>query len=253
MADNFDKLLFSLGAEADGKVPYADAFEKIKAKTELERARRLKRSRSIRLLSIAASFVVVLGVGTVLLTNGFFTAGKAAPEAASAGITAACCEPREDAGPQSPMAPAPAALYDAPPADNSQQSSPEPSELPMLGIAPAGGTEEQNGEEKDGALGDDAQVDNRIFIAGAPEAVIFVIGLPKTLPSPTDAVDKNGYTLQMLTSDEAPCEIGEAAIYQLDDITLNALWRIAQNDYISITVANMSTEDLVSLMEGLTE
>lgn len=254
MADNLDKLLFSLGAQADGEVPYADALEKIKAKTELERARRRKRDRAIRLVSIAASFVIVLGVGTVLLTKGFFASGKAAdPEAASTDVTAACCEPAADIAPMAPMAPAPAALYDAPNggAALNESAAPEATEPPMLGMM-APGTDDECG-----ALSGGAGTDGDMRVSGAPEAMIFTIGLPKALPSPTDAAiqgnSAKAYSLELTVLPDAPCEIGEAAIYQLDEITISAQWRIAENDYISISASNMSVEELVLLMEGMAE
>lgn len=244
MADNFDKLLFSIGSQADGKVPYADALENIKVKAEFKRAKLLKRNRYIKMLSIAASLIVVFGVGTILLTNGFFASSSAEPEAASTDTTAAYMQDESSA-------PAPAALYGQP-AEPTNTYTPESSEAPLLGFAPA---EYDNGSNDLTAGG--TEPDEGLRASNAPEESIFTIGLPKTLPSPTDVTpqttdaDEKRYTLELIALDDAPCEIGEAAIYQVDDITVNALWRIAETDYISISAVNMSVNELLALMNDM--
>lgn len=251
MADNMDRLLFSVGEQVNCDVPYTEALKKIKARAELERARRIKRDRTIRLLSVAASLVIVLGVGTVLITSGFFNMGAdmASPEAA---ITArAADEPAALAEPAAPAAPLMLASYDDPtPLDSAAPMEQEP---PLLGFAPdmSNDTTKENAPDCAMAGGVDGT-----YNSGEPRGdMFFTIGLPAKLPTPTDATDTGmgTYTLSNVTSEEVLCVIGEARLYQIDDVTINAMWRIGEKDYISITAYGFSIEEVVAIMSDMVE
>lgn len=78
-----DKLLFSLADEANEAVPYATIKEQVYAKMD---ARRTKRGKVIRYGSLAATLVLLLGVGTHFLLNNNLFLNEVTPQSSEGGI-----------------------------------------------------------------------------------------------------------------------------------------------------------------------